>query len=145
MPASPAIFLRICGAHCAEAAAAPTAPTSPLAPTTARSGSPTSACIAPPPAAPENARKKLLGDPQVIFEVLSPSTFSYDQKIKLAEYCALAGTHEVILVDPDEERIHLVQRTPAGAWIADWLAPGDDLTIPSLGVTIPRTKIFARD
>ncbi|MET3761401.1 Uma2 family endonuclease [Sphingomonas sp. UYEF23] len=97
------------------------------------------------PAAPENARKKLLGDPQVVFEVLSPSTSAHDQKVKLAEYCALAGMREVILVDPAEERIHLVQRTPTGGWTADWLATGDDLTIPSLNLTIPHAEIFARD
>ena len=97
------------------------------------------------PAAPENARKKLLGDPQVVFEVLSPSTSAHDQKVKLAEYCALAGMREVILVNPAEERIHLVQRTPTGGWTADWLATGDDLTIPSLNLTIPHAEIFARD
>ncbi len=97
------------------------------------------------PSAPENARKKLLGDPQVVFEVLSSSTSSYDQKVKLHEYCALAGVREVILVDPTAERIHLVQRTPNGGWTADWLTTGDDLTIPSLNLTIPRAEIFARD
>ncbi|MGY2733003.1 Uma2 family endonuclease [Sphingomonas sp. UYP23] len=97
------------------------------------------------PAAPENAHKKLLGDPQVVFEVLSPSSFAYDQKVKLAEYCALAGTREVILVDPAEERIHVVQRTPAGGWTADWLGPDEDVTIASLNLTIPRSEIFARD
>lgn len=97
------------------------------------------------PAAPENARKKLLGDPQVVFEVLSPSTSTHDQKVKLAEYCALAGTREVVLIDPAEERIHLIQRTPNGGWTADWLTTGDDLTIPSLNLTIPRAEIFARD
>lgn len=97
------------------------------------------------PTVPENARKQLLGDPQVIFEILSPSTSAYDQKVKLAEYCALTGMREVILVDPAEERIHLVQRTFTGGWTADWLAPNDDLTIPSLSLTIPHAEIFARD
>jgi Uma2 family endonuclease len=36
------------------------------------------------PAAPGNKSKQLLGDPQVVFEVLSPSTSPYDQKVKLA-------------------------------------------------------------
>lgn len=97
------------------------------------------------PAAPENARKKLLGDPQVVFEVLSPSTSAYDQEVKLAEYCALSGTREVILVDPTAERIHLVQRTPTGEWSANWLAAGENLIIQSLNLTIPRAEIFARD
>ncbi len=97
------------------------------------------------PSAPGNDRKKLLGDPQVVFEVLSPSTSSYDQKVKLEEYRELEGTHEIILVDPTDERIRLVRRTPSGGWTDDWLRDRTDLHIPSLDLTIPHDEIFARD
>lgn len=97
------------------------------------------------PAAPGNERKQLLGDPQVVFEVLSPSTASLDQKVKLDEYRALVGVREVVLVDTVEERIRLVRRTPTGGWTDDWLIEGDDLPLPSLDVTVPHAEIFARD
>ncbi|MEG3168666.1 MULTISPECIES: Uma2 family endonuclease [Sphingomonas] len=97
------------------------------------------------PSAPGNDRKKLLGDPQVVFEVLSPSTSSYDQKVKLEEYRQLDGTREIVLVDPTDERIRLVRRTPSGGWTDDWLPDRADVLLPSLDLTIPHAEIFARD
>lgn len=97
------------------------------------------------PAAPGNERKKLLGDPQVVFEILSPSTSSYDQKVKLGEYRDLAGVREIVLVDPLDQRIRLVRRTPGGGWTDDWLGDEEDLHLPSLDLTIPHAEIFARD
>ena len=43
-------------------------------------------------AQPVAADAKLLGDPRVVFEVLSPSTASNDQITKLREYRALTGS-----------------------------------------------------
>lgn len=97
------------------------------------------------PAAPGNERKQLLGDPQVVFEVLSPSTSSHDQRVKLEEYRRLAGTQEVVLVDPERERVRLVHRTGAENWTDDWLPTGADIHLPSLSLAIPHDEIFARD
>ncbi len=97
------------------------------------------------PSAPGNDRKTLLGDPQVVFEVLSPSTSSYDQTVKLQEYRELDGIHEIVLVDPEAERVRLVRRTPSGGWTDDWLSDRGDLHLPSLDLAIPHDEIFARD
>jgi Uma2 family endonuclease len=97
------------------------------------------------PGAPGNANKQLIGDPQVVFEVLSPSTSRHDQKTKLAEYRELSGIREIVFIDPETERARLVRRTGATGWADDWLQPGEDLTIPSLNLTIPHAEIFARD
>lgn len=97
------------------------------------------------PAAPGNERKQLLGDPRVVFEVLSPSTASHDQKTKLAEYRGLAGIKEVVLVDPQTERVRLVRRTGEESWADDLLQPGEDVILRSLGLTMPHSEIFARD
>ncbi|MDF0489906.1 Uma2 family endonuclease [Sphingomonas sp. H39-1-10] len=97
------------------------------------------------PSAPENARKKLLGDPQVIFEVLSPSTSSYDQKVKLLEYRALPGVQTIVLVDTSDERVRIVRRVAGDDWSDSWLPRGVDVPLPSLGITLPHAEIFARD
>lgn len=97
------------------------------------------------PAKPENARKQLLGDPRCVFEVLSPSTSSHDQRVKLDEYRALAGIHEIVFVDPDRERVRLVRRTGPENWTDDWLPSGSAVTLPSLSVAVPHEDIFARD
>lgn len=84
---------------------------------------------------------KLIGDPRVIFEVLSPSTASNDQITKLAEYRALPGCDAVVFVDPDNERLRIVTRETQGD--GEWLAKGADLALASLGVVVPHEEIFA--
>jgi Uma2 family endonuclease len=97
------------------------------------------------PAAPENSKRQLLGDPRVVVEVLSPSTSSYDQKVKLEEYRALAGVREILLVDPASERVRLVRRTGPEGWNDEWLATRSDVALASLDLAIPHDEIFARD
>lgn len=97
------------------------------------------------PGVPENAKKKLLGDPRVVFEVLSPSTSRHDQKVKLDEYRDLVGTSEIVFVDPESERIRVVRRTGGSGWTDDWLTPGEDLRLPSLDLTVPHVEIFSGD
>lgn len=97
------------------------------------------------PGKPENARKKLLGDPQVIFEVLSPSTRSHDQRIKAPEYRELPGVREIVLVDPDIERVRLMRRIGADGWTEDLLQTGEDVPLPSLGIVLPHAEIFDGD
>jgi Uma2 family endonuclease len=92
-------------------------------------------------AIPDEPTGKLLGDPRVIFEVLSPSTASNDQIIKLAEYRALPGMRAIVFVDPDNERVRIA--LPGAAHDADWLPVGSDLELPMLGITLPHTDIFA--
>ena len=97
------------------------------------------------PGASENDRKKLLGDPVAVFEVLSPSTASYDARIKLPEYRELAGVRDIVLVDAAAERIRLVTRTGPEDWTDRALPPGADLPLASLGISIPHAEVFARD
>lgn len=86
------------------------------------------------------SEEKLLGVPRVIFEVLSPWTTSNDQIIKLAEYRALEGVAGIVFVDPEIERIRLVE--PGAARDGAWLASGSDLDLPMLGITLPHAEIF---
>lgn len=97
------------------------------------------------PAAPGNERKQLLGDPQVVVEVLSPSTSSHDQVTKLAEYRALPGVREILFVDPERQRVRLVQRTGEESWSDAWLPAGAAVALPSLRIELPPDEIFARD
>jgi Uma2 family endonuclease len=100
-------------------------------------------CNAKPPA--DDPKAKLLGDPRVIFEVLSPSTASNDQITKLNEYQTLSGVDAIVFVDPDNERLRIVQRMENGEWRDQWQASGTDLFLPSLDIMVPRGEIFASD
>jgi Uma2 family endonuclease len=97
------------------------------------------------PLQPADATKQLLGDPQVVVEVLSPSTSSHDQVTKLAEYRALAGVREIVFVDATRERVRLVKRTGEESWSDECLPAGADLTLPSLNLSVPHGEIFAAD
>lgn len=92
-----------------------------------------------------NSRAQLIGDPTIVFEVLSPSTEHHDQNTKLPEYRSVAGMQAIVFIDPTEERIRLVVRTGPENWADDWLQAGTDLHLPWLHLVIPHAEIFARD
>lgn len=96
-------------------------------------------------ARPGDASAKLLGDPVVLFEVLSPSTAALDQRDKLPEYRALPGVQAIILIDPERQRCRLVERTGPEAWRDAWLPEGADVSIAALELSIPHAEIFALD
>jgi Uma2 family endonuclease len=95
------------------------------------------------PAKPAAVDAKLLGDPRVVFEVLSPSTASNDQITKLREYRALPGVDAIVFVDPDNERLRIIHRDTSGD--GEWLPRGAELALPTLGLTVPHSEIFALD
>jgi Uma2 family endonuclease len=86
---------------------------------------------------------KLIGVPKVVFEVLSPSTASNDQIVKLAEYRALPGLDAIVFIDPTNERNRVVD--PTTEVEADWLVSGSDLALPSLDLIVQHDEIFADD
>ena len=83
---------------------------------------------------------KLLGIPRVVFEVLSPSTASNDQITKLAEYRRLPGLTAVVFVDPETERVRVVD--PDAERDSAWLPAGSDLHLPMLDISLPHSEIF---
>ena len=92
------------------------------------------------PGVPENDARQLIGDPQVVIEVLSPSTSSLDQTVKLGEYLALPGVAEIVFVDPARQRVRHVRRGTDF-----WLESGAELVLASVDVAVPYDEIFARD
>jgi len=97
------------------------------------------------PANPIDPQARLLGDPVVVFEVLSPSTSTLDQHDKLAEYRGRPGIKMIVFIDPDRRRCRLVARTGPEAWTDAWLPEGADVRIDALDLIIPHDEIFALD
>ena len=94
---------------------------------------------------PERDREKAFTNPVVVIEVLSPSTSDHDQQVKLAEYHDLPSVDTILFVDPDAERVRVLQRTSAEGWSDNWLVTGSDVPLPSRGITLTHAEIFARD
>ncbi len=94
---------------------------------------------------PENDRIRVFDDPRMVVEVLSESTATHDQSIKLDEYKAMPSIEAIVFVDPDAERVRLLNRTGSNAWTDEWLDPGEAVTLTALDVAIPWDELFSRD
>ncbi len=81
--------------------------------------------------------------PQVIVEVLSPSTRDHDLRVKKEEYRALPSVDTILFVDPGEEWVIVSQRMESG-WI-DTAPARRDVALPSLAIVLPADETFARD
>jgi Uma2 family endonuclease len=100
-------------------------------------------CDQPPVA--ELAQSKLLENPTVIIEVLSPSTSTFDQGTKLEEYQRIASVRSIVFVDPANELCRTMERTGPARWHDQMFSGESGIVIPSLGLHIPHEEIFARD
>lgn len=84
-------------------------------------------------------------DPLAIFEIHNAGTARTDLNVKLPEYKALSSIDIIVLIDIATERLHIFQRTQTNGWNEQLHGDPIDLTLPSLGITIPHDEIFARD
>ncbi|HEX8485531.1 Uma2 family endonuclease [Sphingomonas sp.] len=97
------------------------------------------------PATPEREQQLVFTDPVVVIEVLSASTVRVDEGAKLVEYRDLPSIQTIVFVDPQNEVSRVIQRLGPTAWRDDLFAQPHDVALPSLGIDIPHTEMFARD
>ena len=93
----------------------------------------------------ELSRAKLLDNPTVIIEVLSPSTTTLDQGTKLEEYQAIASVRTIAFVDPVNELCRTRERQSATGWLDQIFSGERGIPIPTLDFTVPHDEIFSRD
>ena len=90
-----------------------------------------------------SSRPSALLNPQVIFEVLSPSTETFDRGEKFFRYRTLKSLTDYILVASEFMRAEHFVRQENGAWtITEYRQPGDELLIRSLSVTLTLAQIY---
>jgi Uma2 family endonuclease len=82
-------------------------------------------------------------NPQVIVEVLSPSTERYDRGDKFAQYREITSLREYVLVSQHEPRVEVFHRSQDGGW-AFFPSAGLDaeMEVPSLRLRVPLTEVF---
>lgn len=93
----------------------------------------------------ELLQAKVLSDPRVIIEVLSPSTTQFDQGTKLDEYKSLMSVRTIAFVDPVNELCRSLERQGPQSWLDQMFSGERGIPLPTLGLTIPHAEIFARD
>lgn len=84
-------------------------------------------------------------NPQVIFEIVSPSTEAFDRGDKFARYRRLDSLSDYVLVDSQQIRIEHYVRQDGGAWtLTEYNQPGDHLRLSCVGCDLLVEEIYSQ-
>ena len=90
---------------------------------------------------PGDARRTVVSDPVVVFEVLSASTASTDRIIKKREYQATPSIQRYVVLEQD--RIAATVFARAGEdWIGHILTGDKMLRMPEIGIALPLSELY---
>jgi len=90
---------------------------------------------------PKNA---IVAHPIVLFEVLSPSTESFDRTKKFDAYKTLPSLQDYVLIASEEQRVEVFSRHSDGKWLLSVFLPGTIAHVPSVGLDIPLDRLYSR-
>ena len=86
-----------------------------------------------------------LVNPQVIFEVLSPSTEAFDRGDKFTRYRRLSTLTDYVLVASERMQVEHFVRQPNGAWtMTEYSQPEHIVPLSSLKCELPLAEIYER-
>lgn len=87
---------------------------------------------------------KLIRSPQVVIEVLSPSTESMDRGMKLDAYKACPSIQEIVLVSQFAQHLEVYRRNTedASLWSYQIYGPGSTVELISIDVSIAMAEIY---
>jgi Uma2 family endonuclease len=84
-------------------------------------------------------------NPQVIFEVLSPSTEAFDRGEKFVRYRAIETLTEYVLVAPEQMRVEHYARQTDGRWLlSEYQLPEQAVPLECVGCALPLAEIYER-
>lgn len=87
--------------------------------------------------------KNTLLNPSVVFEILSPSTETYDSGTKFRQYQKIASVREIVLVSQETMMVQVYERQPGDRWLlATFDEPGQEMTLATVPVSVPLTDIY---
>lgn len=90
-----------------------------------------------------DARQDTLLNPQIIIEVLSPSTQGYDHGEKFRHYRSIESLREYVLIEQDSQQIEHFARQSDNLWLlSDVTGSGATLHLPTLDCAIPFAEIY---
>jgi Uma2 family endonuclease len=91
----------------------------------------------------EDERRDTLLNPQVIIEVLSETTESYDRGRKFLNYRTIPSFREYLLVSQDEPVVEHFIRQENDQWLLKTIAAWtDEVDLPTLGCRLPIARIY---
>lgn len=90
-----------------------------------------------------NARDRLVPNPVIVIEVVSPSSVRMDRITKLREYQAVPTIRRYVIVEPDAMAVTVLSRDQANeAFRAAGLTEGDTLHLPEVGIELPVASLY---
>lgn len=91
----------------------------------------------------ETDRERLFRErPVIVGEVLSPSSEREDRREKFQTYKAIDSVREIVIILQDVPQIELYRRDKA--WQVEACYLNDDITFPSVGLTVPVRQLYRR-
>src|SRR5690606_181123 len=91
--------------------------------------------------APREQGRRMVAEPVLLVEVLSPSTGEVDRWRKVADYRTLPSGREIVLVFSDERRVEVQRRTPDG-WRVEDLIGQAELALSCCAGPIPLDALY---
>jgi Uma2 family endonuclease len=93
---------------------------------------------------PSEPGRRLLPDPVVIIEVLSPSTAEDDFQVKLPDYRLIPSVREIVLIDSRRRLCQVHRRPEQGDWWPAQILGGEDavLRLDSIGVEMTLAALY---
>jgi Uma2 family endonuclease len=87
------------------------------------------------------ARKPVVADPVVVFEVLSPSTARTDRFVKHREYLNALSIQRYDILEHDGGAASVFERA-GDRWISGIATEGESLAIPEFGIEVPLAELY---
>jgi Uma2 family endonuclease len=90
-----------------------------------------------------DARRDVLLNPVVLFEVLSPSTEAFDRGKKLAQYQQIPSLKDYVMIAQDEPRIDHYERRSDNEWrVSIIVGMGANVHLDSIDCTLPLSEVY---
>lgn len=94
---------------------------------------------------PIDGRARLVADPVVVFEVVSPTSVRTDRVLKVAEYAEVASIRRYVIVETESRALTVMWRADGAAgWTEAPLGAEGVLAMPEIGVELPVSEIYDR-
>ena len=90
-----------------------------------------------------NRQDRLVPNPVVVFEVISPTSIRIDRIVKLREYAAVPTIRRYVIVESDAAAVTVLSRDGENEpFRTTGLTEDDTLDLPEIGIEIPVAAIY---
>lgn len=92
---------------------------------------------------PYDRKDRIVPNPVIVFEVVSPTSVRTDRVVKVREYGAVSSIRRYVIVEPGAMAVTILYRTVADAvFMEDAKGEGETLVLPEIGIELPVADIY---